>query len=969
MNRCMKLVIMSSLVFGVACGDDDGLPTFDAGTVDGSLPDVPTLDVVMIDGGDPCTGIAAADRCGTEGTTCAGDTLTTCAANANGCLVTTGMDCSTDGSTCDDSGAVAMCSSDPCMGITNCDGDERSCDGDTLSVCALDAVGCSVLTETDCAADETTCDDTGAMAVCVDECDGISDCDTESRSCDMDNLVVCAPDAAGCLVETTTDCAGAEASCDDSVDPIACVDIPCPAAVTSGLVLDCGTGTITATTEGGTTSINDYCGAPGTRYDAPEVVYGFGDARASIVTITAVREAASSLDMDLFVLDGGDGSLACGQDSACVAGSVGGSDTETVTFAYLPGTTNYVAYDAYIASGGTTGFELTVECAFTTCGDSMIEGAEVCDDGNADASDGCSDLCQVESGYTCTEDGDGLSTCVLTCGDGVVDGADVCDDNNRTDGDGCDSGCGIEDGYLCTEDGDGLSTCVLSCGDSVINGEDECDDGNMMATDGCSDTCVIEPGYLCTEDGDGLSTCEFSCGDGVVNGDDECDDMNGTDADGCTACVVDMGYTCSGAPSVCVVTCGDGEFDADLGEACDDGNTDNGDGCAMDCTLEADFVCANEDGETSICGPELARIDGVLEDADTAWSRPNADCTPRSGTTVFEAVEYTNSTGAEQTVDIFTDYAYDGYMYVFSDVVDAANPTTNCVAGNDDFTNLNNSLLQDIVVPAGETIQIVISAWGSGRGEFSVYVTDAAFGCGNGLTDVPGDACDDGNTADGDGCSAACALEVGFECDDAEPTACIASVCGNGVIESGEECDDMDADAGDGCSGTCTVEDTYICDGEPSICVISLCGNAVIDDGEVCEGTPGCADDCRSAVFTGDLEDTDALWNRPEEDCSYDDSVGNYYDVVPFTWAGLVDETLTFTVAWDGVDGFAHTFSDPFDAAAAPTGCIDGGDDLPGFDTSGSIAEATMTPGLTVNAIMTTWGNGTTGGWTLTVTR
>ena len=871
----MKLLIMSSLVFGIACGDDDALPTFDGGTPDsGMLPDVPGIDVPTVDAGDPCMGVDPADRCGTAGITCSGDTLTTCEENATGCLVTTEADCSTDGGTCDDSGAVAMCSGDPCMGVTNCEAEARSCGDDTLTVCAPDAMGCLVSTETDCTVDGTTCDDTGAMAVCVDACEGISDCDTESRSCDMDNLVVCAPDAAGCLVETATDCAGIEATCEDTADPVACVAIPCAPADASGVTLDCDSGTIMGTTMGGTEAFVGYCGGGSTSYDSPEAVFRFGDARSATVTVTAVRDAASSLDMDLFAIDGGDGTAVCGGDTDCLATGTGFTDTEVVTFDYLPGGTNYIAYDAFNGAAETTDFTLTVECEFSTCGDSVIEGPEACDDGGAVAMDGCSDLCQVE------------------------------------------------------------------------------------------------PGYLCTEDGAGLSTCELSCGDGLVNGDDECDDMNGTDADGCTACVVDMGYSCSGEPSVCELTCGDGDFDADAGEFCDDGNADNGDGCAMDCTVEADFACANDDGETSICSPTGMSIDGVLEDMDTAWTRPGATCTAGSTDTVFELVEYTNTTGAEQTVDILVNYAYDGYVHVFTDTVDPANPTTSCVAGNDDFHSTANGLIQDVVIADGATIYIAVSAFGGGRGEFSVHVTDAGFGCGNGLTDVPGDDCDDGNAMGGDGCSAACAPEDGFECDDAEPSVCAALVCGNGIIQTGEECDDMDMDSGDGCSDICEIETDYVCEGEPSVCITPVCGNGIVEAGEVCDGGAGCAVDCASAVFTGALEVGDDTWSRPFSSCG-SRSGSQFYDAVPFTWDGLVDETLTFTVAWDGVDGYLHAFSDPFTAADSPTGCITGDDDFGSPAASGSQMTVPMTAGLTINAIMSTFGAspGNVGGWTLTVTR
>jgi len=62
----------------------------------------------------------------------------------------------------------------------------------------------------------------------------------------------------------------------------------------------------------------------------------------------------------------------------------------------------------------------------------------------------------------------------------------------------------------------------------------------------------------------------------------------------------------------------------------------------------------------------------------------------------------------------------------------------------------------------------------------------------------PGESCDDGNTASGDGCSENCAKETG--------------VCGNGVLESGEECDDGNTSPGDGCSDSCAKEDEIDCE-------------------------------------------------------------------------------------------------------------------------------------------------------------
>lgn len=78
------------------------------------------------------------------------------------------------------------------------------------------------------------------------------------------------------------------------------------------------------------------------------------------------------------------------------------------------------------------------------------------------------------------------------------------------------------------------------------------------------------------------------CGDGAIAGAEGCDDGNATAGDGCSAlCAVEPGYTCNGAPSVCVTTCGDGVKAGT--EECDDGNASNGDTCSAACMTQ---VCS-----------------------------------------------------------------------------------------------------------------------------------------------------------------------------------------------------------------------------------------------------------------------------------------------------------------------------------------------------------------------------------------
>lgn len=87
--------------------------------------------------------------------------------------------------------------------------------------------------------------------------------------------------------------------------------------------------------------------------------------------------------------------------------------------------------------------------------------------------------------------------------------------------------------------------------------------------------------------------------------------------------------------------------------------------------------------------------------------------------------------------------------------------------------------------------------------------------CGDGIVEN-GEQCDDGNVADGDGCSAVCLVTAGFVCN-GEPSRCDFS-CGDGVLAlaHGEECDDGNLTAGDGCA-RCMMEPGYTCNrGQPT---------------------------------------------------------------------------------------------------------------------------------------------------------
>jgi cysteine-rich repeat protein len=115
------------------------------------------------------------------------------------------------------------------------------------------------------------------------------------------------------------------------------------------------------------------------------------------------------------------------------------------------------------------------------------------------------------------------------------------------------------------------------------------------------------------------------CGDGKIENAEECDDANDAGGDGCADdCVLEPDWICAGEPSVCdpcpeghggdgtscEAICGDGLIVG--GETCDDGGTAGDDGCDEFCHLEPGFLCG---GEPSVCAPDRD-ADGVADGLD-----------------------------------------------------------------------------------------------------------------------------------------------------------------------------------------------------------------------------------------------------------------------------------------------------------------------------------------------------------------
>jgi cysteine-rich repeat protein len=173
------------------------------------------------------------------------------------------------------------------------------------------------------------------------------------------------------------------------------------------------------------------------------------------------------------------------------------------------------------------------------------------------------------------------------CGNSVLEIGEMCDDGNTDSCDGCSAGCRTESGLVC---GDG--TLNTACGEA-------CDDGDTDSCDGCSELCEIELGLIC-----GDSVLNTACGE-------ECE--QDVDCGAGEACSVLCTCEFVGIP-----VCGDGLLQS--GEACDDGNTDDGDCCSSICQIEsASTVCRPAVGVCDV--PELCTARAAAPAAGTAPRR------------------------------------------------------------------------------------------------------------------------------------------------------------------------------------------------------------------------------------------------------------------------------------------------------------------------------------------------------------
>ena len=285
-------------------------------------------------------------------------------------------------------------------------------------------------------------------------------------------------------------------------------------------------------------------------------------------------------------------------------------------------------------------------------------------------------------------------------------------------------------------------------------------------------------------------------------------------------------------------------------EGCDDHNKISGDGCSNKCLTETGWTCSGT--SNSVCHSNCG--DGTQVSGEECDDHNTASGDGCSSACVIEMDLCMNQNESQYTVPV-------GW-------VKSATNNVCSVCGN----NIIES-------------QAVNSAW-------------------IGLSE----ACDDGHTVAGDGCSATCAQESGWTCtnnvctqnppaqtcgnatregieqcddgntsnNDACTNGCLTAVCGDAFIKAGtEQCDDRNTSNNDACTNNCLnnicgdnkirtgIElcddgNTVNGDGCSSLCQIeqaaqnSVCGNGTREIGEQCDdgnnsNTDSCLNSCQLA--------------------------------------------------------------------------------------------------------------------------
>ena len=725
----------------------------------------------------------------------------------------------------------------PCRGVAGACDVAETCDG--LGICPADAKS------------------TAECRAAVGSCDVAESCDGVSNDCPADGFLGAGTEcrAVGDLCDVAEQCTGTSANC--PADGVAASGVECRAAA--------GTCDVAETCDGGSAS----CPADG--------FVGAG---------TECRAAAGVCDLAEQCTGSGAACPADGKSTAECRADAGDCDVAES----CDGVGNDCPADAVEPDGTSCNdgdaCSPTDECqagvcqgVTTTCADGVLNAAcgEQCDDGNTTPGDCCSATCQAEPGAVCpvqgiaVQAGDRLGVRVAAVGTGFVAGAPGTDVGGQSDA-GAAYLFDANGVLLCSFDnptplaGEQFGLTVAAYGSDVLVGtplEDSAgpDRGAVYLFDGT--TCSLLNTFTGTADGDQFGKSVVTVGADILIGAERVD-AGATDAgeayliDAVTGAVLQtfvnptpqLGPTTGEFFGHAVATDGttvliSANFDNNNG-------TDAGAAYLFDATTGALLQTIENPAPSTrdnfgqaveYFGSDLVVTaqfdDDVLSDAGRAFRfdrttgallQTYVQPTPEIGDFLGSAMA---SLGGAVLIGMRTDSLDTGEAHLFDGLTGQhvqtfLNPGTSSAGEAESFGNA-------VALLAG-TSRVVVGAPGNdtqGTDSGAVYLFDY---CGNGIVSTL-EQCDDGNTADGDCCSATCTIEAagtacraaGDLCDAVETCDGVTPTCpADGVVGAGTECRAV--------AGACDVAET--CDGASAACP----SDGVVSVGTECRASAGACD-------------------------------------------------------------------------------------------------------------------------------
>lgn len=280
---------------------------------------------------------------------------------------------------------------------------------------------------------------------------------------------------------------------------------------------------------------------------------------------------------------------------------------------------------------------------------------------------------------------------------------------------------------------------------------------------------------------------------------EQCVQVEGAGSDDCSSdedCI-------QGTPVIANRPCGNNLVNP--GEECDDGNTDNGDGCNASCVLEnadpvecsfgTDCVSGNCGNGICLCSSDAQCGAGSCTGGVCATEEGSSQTGGATGTQVARA--------DEDDIDIRLVAAA---AVCGNGILDEREECDDRNRRDED--GCSSTCLLEIGICGDGAVQSLLGE----QCEFSTHNPSLPYACKN--CRFFSTSCGDGN------------IDLGEECDDGiqnshSPDAncrpdCSAPRCGDGIIDSAEQCDDGNRLGGDNCDRYCRVED-----GEPGVSVIA----------------------------------------------------------------------------------------------------------------------------------------------------